>query len=139
MNRYFGDWNFYKKALLIAMPVMLQQLIQTMISLIDNFMVAGLGDIKMAGVNITGQIMFAFMVFLNAICMAGGIFMTQYSGAKDREGMQQTLCFKIIVAGLAIAAYLLACMVFPRTILQLMVMNNNQADAILDQAVPYMT
>lgn len=138
MNKYFGDWPFYKKALLIGLPVMLQQLIQTMISLIDNFMVAGLGDVKMAGVNISGQILFAFMVFLNAICMAGGIFMTQYSGANDREGMQQTLCFKIVVAGAAIALYMLVCMVFPRQVLSLMVVNNNQADAILDQAVPYM-
>ena len=138
MNKYFGDWPFYKKALLIGLPVMLQQLIQTMISLIDNFMVAGLGDVKMAGVNISGQMLFTFMVFFNAICMAGGIFMTQYSGADDKRGMQQTLCFKIVVAGLAIAVYMIVCMVFPRPVLSLMVMNNNQADAILDQAVPYM-
>ena len=98
MRKYFGDVKFYKKALLIGLPVMLQQLIQTMVSLIDNFMVAGLGDVKMSGVNICGQILFSFMVLLNAICMAGGIFMTQYSGAKDKNGMQQTLCFKIIVA-----------------------------------------
>ena len=62
MKKYFGDWPFYKKALMIGLPVMLQQLIQTMISLIDNFMVAGLGDVKMAGVNIAGQILFTFMV-----------------------------------------------------------------------------
>lgn len=139
MNKYFGNWSFYKRALLIGLPVMMQQLIQTMISLIDNFMVAGLGDVKMAGVNISGQILFTFMVLLNAICMAGGIFMTQYSGAKDREGMQQTLCFKLLVSGAAIFVYLLVCMVFPRQVLSLMVINNNQAQEILDQAVPYMT
>ena len=139
MKKYFAEWPFYKKAIMIGLPVMLQQLIQTMISLIDNFMVAGLGDVKMAGVNISGQILFAFMVFLNAICMAGGIFMTQYSGANDKKGMQQTLCFKFLVAGAAIVVYMLVCMVFPRPVLSLMVMNNSQADAILDQAVPYMT
>ena len=80
---------FYKNALVIAVPIMLQQLIQSLVSLIDNFMVSGLGDVSMSGVNVAGQILFIFMVFLNAICMAGGIFMTQFCGAQDCEGMQQ--------------------------------------------------
>ena len=82
--------EFYVRALKIAVPVMAQMLIQNLVSLIDNFMVAGLGDIKMSGVNITGQIIFTFMVFMNTICMAGGIFMTQFSGAEDKEGMRQS-------------------------------------------------
>jgi len=138
MKKLFGSLDFYKKAMLLALPVMMQQLIQTMVSLIDNFMVAGLGDVKMSGVNIAGQILFVFMVLLNAICMAGGIFMTQYSGAGDKKGMQQTLCFKIIVAGIAIIVYMFICMVVPRNILGLMVIGNSQADAILDVAESYM-
>ncbi len=138
MKKYFGNTKFYKKALLIGIPVMLQQLIQTMVSLIDNFMVAGLGDVKMSGVNISGQILFVFMVLLNAICMAGGIFMTQFFGADERKGMQQTLCFKIIVAGAAVIIYLFVCMVIPRQVLSLMVIGNSQAEAILDQGEQYM-
>jgi len=61
-GKIFGPASFYKKALLIALPVMLQMLIQNMVSLIDNFMVSGLGDVKMSGVNISGQILFVFMV-----------------------------------------------------------------------------
>ena len=49
-------------------------------------MVAGLGDIKMSGVSVTGQILFVFMVLSNAICAAGGIYMTQFSGAKNKAG-----------------------------------------------------
>ena len=64
-GKLFGPASFYKKALLIALPVMLQMLIQNMVSLIDNFMVSGLGDVKMSGVNISGQILFVFMVLLN--------------------------------------------------------------------------
>ena len=67
----FGDGSFYRNALKIAVPIMLQQLIQNMVSLIDNFMVSGLGDVSMSGVNVAGQILFIFMVFLNTICMSG--------------------------------------------------------------------
>ncbi len=73
-NKLFGTAGFYRKALSIAIPIMLQQLIQSMVSLIDNFMVSGLGDVSMSGVNVAGQVLFVFTVFLNTICMSGGIF-----------------------------------------------------------------
>ena len=128
----FGPASFYKSALAIGLPIMAQSLIQNLVSLIDNFMVSGLGDVKMSGVNIAGQIMFVFMVLTNAICAAGGIFLTQYFGAKEKHGMQQALCFKIIVTGAAFIIYIIVSMVIPRTVLSLMVIGNTQAELILD-------
>ena len=136
--RSFGPASFYAKALKIALPVMAQMLIQNLVSLIDNFMVAGLGDIKMSGVNITGQIIFVFMVFLNTICMAGGIFMTQYSGANDKNGMKQSFCFKMWAGIFVVTLFILSCRLFPREILSLMVKGNSQSDIILDEGVKYM-
>ena len=134
----FGPMGFYAGALKIAVPVMAQMLIQNLVSLIDNFMVAGLGDIKMSGVNITGQIVFTFMVFMNTICMAGGIFMTQFSGAGDKEGMRQSFCFKLWAGFLVVIIFTLSCMMIPRQILGLMVRGNSQASVILDEGVKYM-
>ncbi len=135
---YFGDRQFYKKALVIGVPVMLQSLIQSLVSLIDSFMVSGLGDIKMSGVNISGQILFIFMVLQNAICTSGGIFLTQFSGAKDKKGMQQSFAFKIVTSFFLLIIYFLITMVFTRNILSLMVIGNTQADLILDQGEGYM-
>ena len=133
-----GPRDFYKRAMRIAIPVMLQSLIQNLVSLIDNFMVAGLGDVKMSGVNIAGQMLFVSMVFTNAICMAGGIFMTQFYGADDKKGMQQTFRFKLAILGIMAVLYMLACFVFNRPILKLMVIGNSQADKILEQGSSYM-
>jgi putative MATE family efflux protein len=116
---------------------MMQQLIQSMVSLIDNFMVAGLGDVAMSGVNVANQVLFVFMVFLNTICMSGGIYLTQYFGAEDPAGMKQAFRFKIITALLAFIPYMLVCAVFPRQVLSLMLIGNTDASAILDQGVAY--
>lgn len=137
-GRKFGPASFYATALKIAIPVMAQMLIQNLVSLIDNFMVAGLGDVKMSGVNICGQIIFVFMVFMNTICMAGGIFLTQFSGAKDKDGMRQSFCFKLWMGLFVVAIFSFACFVIPRQILSLMVRGNTQAELILDQGVKYM-
>ena len=128
---------FYKNALVIAVPIMLQQLIQSLVSLVDNFMVSGLGDVSMSGVNVAGQILFVFMVFLNAICMTGGIFMTQFFGAKDREGMRQSFRFKLVMGFAAFIPYYLVCIAFPRQVMSLMLIGNTQAGLILDEAVKY--
>jgi len=137
-KRYYGSLSFYRQALMIGVPVMLQSLIQSLVSLVDNFMVAGLGDVKMSGVSVAGQILFVFMVLSNAICAAGGIYMTQFSGAKDRAGMRQALRFKFYLIGAFIALYLLVCFMFPRQILSLMVIGNAEAEAILDAGEAYM-
>ena len=136
-NTIFGNGQFYKSALAIAVPIMLQQLIQSMVSLIDNFMVSGLGDVSMSGVNVAGQVLFVFMVFTNTICMTGGIFLTQFFGAKDRGGMQQAFMFKLLAGLIALIPYLMVCLIYPREILSLMVIGNTQAPLILDEAVKY--
>ena len=133
----FGPRKFYGRALTVALPIMLQQLIQNLVSLIDNFMVSGLGDIPMSGVNVAGQVLFVFMVYINAICMAGGIFMTQFFGAKDNEGMKQAFRFKLIMGLAAFVPFLLVCIVFPRQVLSLMLIGNEDAEAILDEGVKY--
>ena len=133
----FGPGPFYKSALAIAVPIMLQSLIQSMVSLIDNFMVSGLGDVCMSGVNVAGQVLFVFMVFLNAICMSGGIFMTQFFGAKDPAGMGQAFRFKLAAGMAAFIPYFLVTLVFPRQVLSLMLIGNTQAELILDEAVQY--
>ena len=63
-NKIFGNWDFYKLCISVAVPVMAQQLIMGMVSLIDNFMVAGLGDTKMAAVNVANQLNFIYLVLL---------------------------------------------------------------------------
>ena len=136
-HNYFGTARFYRRALSIALPVMAQLLIQNFVSLIDNFMVSGLGDIKMAGVNTAGMLIFVFIILVNTICSAGGIFMSQFNGAKDREGMQQSLRFKILLTGAAGIVFTAVGLAAPRGIFRILLTVNTDAEVIIDQAVRY--
>ena len=136
-NKYFGSWAFYKRALAIAIPIMLQLFIQNLVSLIDNFMVAGLGDVKMSGVNVCGSIIFLFMILTNTLCMSGGIFMSQFKGAKDKRGMEQSFRFKLLVTGFFGVLFTTLCFIAPRWLFGLLLHNNTDASAIIDQSVIY--
>jgi len=138
IRNHFGSAAFYKSALTIAVPVMLQSLLQTMVSLIDNFMVAGLGDVKMSGVNVTNQLLFVFFVALNTLTSAGGMFMSQFNGAKDSRGMQQTFRFKLHTAGFLALVATLVCILFPRDIIGILVNTNTAREGIVSEGADYL-
>jgi Na+-driven multidrug efflux pump len=45
LTSLFGSRAFYREALAIALPVMFQQFIMSMVPLVDNFMISDLGEI----------------------------------------------------------------------------------------------
>jgi len=117
---------------------MLQSLITGLVSLVDNFMVAGLGDMKMAGVNIANQVNFVVMVIINVVSMAGGIFLSQHRGARNREGMVQSFRFKLLMGMGVSILYFAVCQLFPEALLSLMVSNNADGAVIVSEGARYM-
>jgi putative MATE family efflux protein len=102
-----------------------------MVSLIDNFMVAGLGDVSMAAVNVTNHINFIFFVIINTICQAGGIYIAQFNGAKDYDGMKHAYRFKVIFAVSAAVIYFVICHFFSGKIIALLTMGNAAQEEII--------
>lgn len=138
LRHYFGSVSFYKYALTIAVPVMVQMFIQSFVSLIDNFMVAELGNIKMSGVNVANQFVFVFMTALNTMSIAGGIFMSQYNGAKDSEGMRQSYRFKQIVMFLLAAVTIAASLIAPDFLLGALLQTNADRVSIAAEGKIYL-
>ncbi|WP_024469491.1 MATE family efflux transporter [Treponema pedis] len=136
---YFGPLNFYKKAFALALPIMVQLFIQSLVSLIDNFMVAGLGDLKMSGVNVSNQLIFVYITGLNIICSAGGIFMSQYNGTKDASGMRQSYRFKLITCGIFATLFLTVSALIPELLLGLLVRGNTAKAEITAEGKIYMS
>jgi len=134
----FGPLSFYREAIAIALPVMMQQLIMSMVSLIDNFMVAGLGDISMAAVNVSNQINFIYIVVVNTICQAGGIYIAQFKGAGDSEGMKNAFRFKVIFSLLGAILYFVLCRTIPDRMLAMMTMNNAAQQEIISVGSRYL-
>jgi putative MATE family efflux protein len=133
-----GPWNFYREALAIALPVMAQQFIMGMVSLIDNFMVAGLGDISMAAVNVSNQLNFICFVLINTMCAAGGIYLAQFCGAKNPEGMQHALRFKILFSFLMALIYIAFCFIIPGPMMAMMTQGNAAQADILPIGTEYL-
>jgi putative MATE family efflux protein len=138
MKHLFGPGRFYLSALALIIPVMLQSFLTGMVSLIDNFMVAALGDGMMAGVNVANQINFVYIVIVNTICMAGGIYLSQHKGAQDRKGMQQAFRFKIILATAISVIHLCLSLFFAERLIGLLLGGNRAQAEIIREGARYL-
>jgi Na+-driven multidrug efflux pump len=87
-------------------------------------MVAGLGDAKMAGINVANQLNFAYLVVLWTLCGAGGVYLSQYRGAKDEEGMRLAFRFKTVLALRVWAVFMFLWQTIPDRLVALMTMGN---------------
>lgn len=97
-NKYFGDKQFYKMVVAVALPILIQNGITNFVSLLDNIMVGRVGTEQMSGVAIVNQLMFVFNLALFGAVSGPGIFTAQYVGQKNDEGIRYTVRFKLIMA-----------------------------------------
>ena len=70
--------EIYKRALFLAVPMMIQNGITNMVGLVDNVMVGKLGTESMTAVSIVGQLIFVFNLAIFGGISGPGIYGAQY-------------------------------------------------------------
>ena len=96
-KRLIGDKAFYRRVLLVAIPIIIQNGITNFVSLLDNIMVGQVGTIPMSGVTIVNQLVFVFNLCLFGATSGPGIFTAQFYGSGDHEGIRHTFRFKFLI------------------------------------------
>lgn len=94
-QKYIGDRAFYKRILLLAVPMIAQNAITSFVSFLDNIMVGRIGTEQMSGVAIVNQLLFVFHLCIFGGVSGAGIFGTQFYGKGDYEGQKHAFRFKV--------------------------------------------
>ncbi len=100
--------DIYKRALQLAVPMMIQNGITNMVGLVDNVMVGRLNTEAMTAVSIVGQLFFVFNLAVFGGLSGPGIYGAQYYGQNNLEGFRSTfriklwICAFCLVLGLAV-------------------------------------
>lgn len=96
------DRVFFKNLLILAIPIILQNLIGASLNLLDNLMIGSLGENAIASTGIANQYYMLYYNTTNGIVMGAGIFMAQYWGKKDVKSIYKfmgiSLLFSLITA-----------------------------------------
>ena len=87
--------SVYKKAMTLAIPMMIQNGITNAVGLVDNLMVGSLGTESMTSVSIVGQLVFVFFLAIFGGLSGPGIYGAQYFGQGNNSGYYAlwTCCF----------------------------------------------
>lgn len=83
------DKGFYKKVLLILIPVVLQSCINQGVNMMDTIMVGQLGDAAIAASSQANQFYSLFQIFCMGLSAAGLVLTAQYFGAKDLKTVRR--------------------------------------------------
>lgn len=103
LKKFIGTKEFYRKVILIALPIILQNGITNFVGLLDNIMVGQVGTDQMSGVAIVNQLLFVFNLSIFGGLSGAGIFTAQYFGKGSIEGVRHTFRFKVIACTLICA------------------------------------
>ena len=125
-----GDKFFYRRVLWIVLPIIIQNTITNVVSLLDNVMVGRVGTLEMSAVAIVNQLLFVFNLCVFGGLSGAGIFATQFAGAKDDDGVRHCFRLKLFICGAILLISLLIFGIFPKQLISLyLAENTSPADA----------
>lgn len=129
-ERMFGDRGFYAQVVAVVVPIIIQNTVSNVVSLLDNVMVGRVGTLQMSAVAIVNQLLFVFNLCIFGGLAGAGIFATQYAGAHDDKGVRDCFRVKWMIALSMLACALVVLIAFPKRLIGMyLAQETAQADA----------
>ncbi|MBQ6134516.1 MAG: MATE family efflux transporter [Lachnospiraceae bacterium] len=129
-TKYIGDRQFYKRYILLAVPMILQSAITNFVSLLDNIMVGQLGTEQMTGVAIVNQLVFVFFLAVFGAVAGPGIYGAQFFGKGDHKGHMHTFRMRLWVILVITVIAILIFVFFGNNLISLYLNDTGNADAL---------
>lgn len=82
---------FYKKLVVVAIPVIFQNLMSVSLNLIDTFMIGKLGEAELAAVGSANQIYIIFASICFGLYSGAGVYIAQFWGIRDVKTIRKVL------------------------------------------------
>ena len=107
-----GPKGFYRRVAVIVLPIIVQNTLSNVVSLLDNVMVGQVGTLPMSAVAIVNQLLFVFYLCIFGSTAGAGIYGAQFYGQGNLDGVRQTFRIKLVIGavltGGALALFLAA-------------------------------
>ncbi len=119
LSAFRWDKAFARKFLMVALPIVIQNLVQSSLHIIDGVMIGQLGDAPYAAVTQANRFTFVFQLFLYGAASGCGILISQYWGKKDVGMIRQVMGLGMRIALLLVAIFGGLALLAPRGVISL--------------------
>ena len=112
---------FFKLTLMLAVPIALQNLLTSCAALVDTAMVVSLGNTAVSAIGVAGRFPFFINVACFGLCSGSATMISQYWGARDRDGIHRTFGLLTVIA-MVFAAIMSFCLFsFPQQLMKIFI------------------
>lgn len=111
--------GFYRQVVVLAAPIVLQNLITSTLAMADTFMVGLLGEQPMAAVALANIPLFVVQLFVFGVQSGAMVLISQYWGRQDRDAINRVMGVAFWVAGLVSMVVALVLGLIPEQFLSL--------------------
>lgn len=109
--------NFYKTLFILCIPIIIQNLLSSLINMIDTVMVGGLGEVSVASIGIANQYFFLYNMALSGIIGGAGLFIAQFYGKNDKANIRKITALSTISALILGLGFLVVAIFSPKFII----------------------
>ena len=92
------DRIFLRKAVMIALPVALQGMLNTIVNLVDTMMIGRLGETAIAAVGLANKVFFVFSLLVFGVVSGSGVLAAQYWGNQDVKSIRKVTGLGVLIA-----------------------------------------
>lgn len=125
----------WKKIMLFTVPMLIGNIAQQLYNTVDSVVVGNyVGDNALAAVGSAGPILNLLIVLYVGISVGAGIMVSQYFGAKNREGLSYTIGNSVLLTLVAVIAVAVAGVFVTRPLLVLL----KTPESIIDWCASYL-
>lgn len=114
-------WKFIKTLIIIAIPIVLQQLFLNVASLLDTLMVGQLDEANVSGVYIATQIIFVVNLMMFGSIEGASVFFSQFFGKNDETNLKKSFVFKLYASLIIGSLATIGILIFGRGLSELFV------------------
>ena len=129
MQIFVKDKSFYRKVVMIALPITLQSLITIGVNMMDNIMLGKLGEVAMSAASQANQIFSLFQIFCMGMGMGASVLTARYYGMKDIPSLKKTITIMYRLLLSLGAVFTIAAIVAPGFLMSLY---TNEPDVIVE-------
>ena len=116
---FVRDKGFYKTVLMLALPVVLQNMITIGVNMLDTIMLGAYGEIQLSGASLANEFISLYQILCLGIGGGAAVLTSQYWGAGDVKAVRRVIVLMLRISLLLGALFMFATLVIPDTIMRI--------------------
>ncbi|MDF2612198.1 MAG: hypothetical protein K0R92_3672 [Lachnospiraceae bacterium] len=118
-KRMIQDKSFLKKTFAITVPIALQNILNSMLNLVDTLMIGQLGESSVAAVGLANKVFFVFSLLMFGICSGSGVLASQYFGKREMLNIRRVLRMSLLIGVGGSFLFLIPGIFFPKFVMSI--------------------